>query len=250
MRGQPDRQSRRRAARSSARRRRRRSDTRRSRCRPCRTRSRSGSPPRRATRAAPTAPAAGPGDEDERGMRRRLVHRRDAARRAHDERLGQTGLGRRRRERPQIAGRDGTEVRVGGGRRRSFVLTELRRDLVRRHDVRVRQPAAQLVRDGALVLGVAVRVQEAHRDRLRVEVRQRAQVESARGRRPGPSAHARRRSARAAPTPRGGQRTADRDVRASAAAGGAGARSPPCRRTPCARPCARAARSSRPSCRG
>ena len=82
---------------------------------------------------------------------RGLVDRGDAARRAHDERLGQARLAAARRERAQVARDDRAEVRVRGGRRRALVLAELGRDLVRRDDVRVREPPPQLLRDRTLV---------------------------------------------------------------------------------------------------
>ena len=111
------------------------------------------------------------------------------------------------RERAQVARRDGPEVRVGRGRRRALVLAELRRDLVRGDDVRVRQPPSQLVGDGALVVGVAVRVQQADGDRLGVELGQRVELERRRARRPGPCARGRRRSARAGRAAPGAPRT-------------------------------------------
>ena len=166
------------------------------------------------------------GDERERGMRRRLVELRDAARRAHDERRGQPGARRSaRRARAGSARHDRPEVRVDRRRRRALVLAELRRDLVRRDDVRVRQAAPHLGGDRALVRRVAVRVEQADRDRLGVELRQRVEVErlelAVRAR----SARARRSSARAARAAPDAPRTAGRGARGSAAAGGAGARS-------------------------
>jgi hypothetical protein len=119
-----------------------------------------------------------PGDEDRRRMRRGLLHRGDAARRLHDERLGQARLPRARGERPQVPAGHGREVRVRRGRRRALVLPELRRDLVRRDDVEARVPPPQLGRDRVLVAGVAEREEQADRHRLGVaDVRKRGEVE-------------------------------------------------------------------------
>ena len=84
-------------------------------------------------------------------VRRRLLGRQDTAGREHHDRLRQPGLGRSRRQRAQVAGRHGREVRVGGGRRRALVLPELGRDLVRRDHVDTGMAAAQLRRDRPLV---------------------------------------------------------------------------------------------------
>ena len=110
-------------------------------------------------------------------MRGRLGRARDAARRAHHERLREPGRHARARERTEVAACDRPEVRVRGRRRRALVLAELRRDLVRGDDVRVREPAPQLVGDGALVRRVAVRMEQADGDSVGVDLGQRLEVE-------------------------------------------------------------------------
>ena len=138
---------------------------------------------RRARRRA-RAPGAPP---PPRASRRRPTSASRAARAAR--------LRRRRRERAQVARRHRPEVRVGGGRRRALVLAELRRDLVRRDDVRVGSGAAALRGDARSCSGT-IRVQQADGDRLGVELGQRARS-SGSSTPSGPSARARRRTARA-----------------------------------------------------
>ena len=106
----------------------------------------------------------------------RFGERRRTARRAHDERLGKTGPGAPHRERSQVPRRDGPKVGVEDGRRGTLVLAKLRRTLVRRDDVRIREAAAQLIRDEALVRRISKREQEAHRDRFCLDVRHRLDV--------------------------------------------------------------------------
>ena len=89
--------------------------------------------PRDETRADDAARR--PRHENRRGMRGRGVDGSDTARRQHHERLGQARLSRAIRKRAQIAGRYGSEIRVGRRCRRALVLAELRCDLVRRDDV-------------------------------------------------------------------------------------------------------------------
>ena len=118
-----------------------------------------------------------PGQERPRGVGRRLGERDETARRAHHERLRQAGAGARAPERAEIAGEERTEVRVRRRGRGTLVLAELGRDLVRGDDVSGRVAPPQLVGDGELVSGVAEREEQADRDRLGVELGQRAQVE-------------------------------------------------------------------------
>ena len=100
-----------------------------------------------------------------------FLETRDTAGRAHDERLREPFVRALPPERAGIAGDDRPEVCVGRRRRRPFELAELGRDLVRRGDVRPGQPAPHLLRHGPLVRGVAEREEQAHRDRLGVELR-------------------------------------------------------------------------------
>ena len=101
-------------------------------------------PARRATSPAPTTPPAGPETSSRRRMRRRLFDREHAAGGEHHDRLRQPRLGRRARERAQVARRDRREIGVGGGRRGALVLAELGRDLVRRDDVHAGMAPPQL----------------------------------------------------------------------------------------------------------
>ena len=116
-------------------------------------------------------------EQREGGMRRRLGDRRDAARRAHDQRLGQPLLGAAIRERLQVAGERRAEIGVDRGRRGALVLAELGRDLVRGDDARSGQPPPQLVGHGRFVPRVAEREEQAHGDRLRIDLRQRLEIE-------------------------------------------------------------------------
>ena len=79
------------------------------------------------------------GEEREGRMLGGLVERREPSGRPHDERHGQAGGPAGALERAQVRGHDRAEVRVDGGGRRPLVLAELRRDLVRRDDVGVRE---------------------------------------------------------------------------------------------------------------
>ena len=97
-------------------------------------------------------------------MRRRLVERRDAARRSHHERLREARPRDSLAQRAKIARDDGTEIGVDRRRRRPLVLAKLRRDLVRSDDARFRQPAPQLLRDRTLVISITKRKQQADRD--------------------------------------------------------------------------------------
>ena len=110
-------------------------------------------------------------------MARGLRERADAAGGAHDEGLGEPGLPTAVGERPEVAGEHGPEVGVDRRRRGALVLPELRSDLVRGDDVRVRQPAAKLLRDAPLVGRVAEGEEQADRHRLRLDLGQRVEVE-------------------------------------------------------------------------
>ena len=208
-------------------------------------------PARRASRLAPTTPAAGPESERPRRVRRRLLERRDAAGRAHHERLRQAGLGAARRERPQVAAEQRPEVRVRRRRRRALVLAELGR--------RPRARRRRAHPDGG---GAARR-------------RRRARARSRGTRRAGRRRSPRRRRGRAASSrssgssspsgpirPRTPMRALERDERLRmlrrragrggrdpGGAGGGRARTRPSRRARSARRAARAARSSRSSSR-
>ena len=199
-------------------------------------------PAARATRAAPTTPPAGPETSTTTGC----AAASRASRRPPDERIT-SGSGRPAAGTPspaaEVARDDRPEVGVDRGRRRPLVLAELGRDLVRGDDARVRQPPPQLVGDRPLVRRVAEREEEADRDRLRVQRPAASEVERLDDAvRPDPLAHPdaalerheRRRVRRAEPV----------QVRRSWRRRWSSARSPPWRRTPCARPSARAARSS------
>ena len=80
---------------------------------------------------------------------------------------------------PRVAEEAGLElqVRVHHRGRRALVLAQLRSDLVRGDDVCVRVASAQLYRDLPLVARLAEREEEAHGDRVGVELRQRGEVE-------------------------------------------------------------------------
>ena len=174
-----------------------------------------------------------------------------AAGRPHHEWLRQPGGAGRHPQPAEVAGHDRPEVRVGGRRRGALVLANLGRDLVRGNDMRSWMPAAQLRRDGALVVGMGIRMEQADGDRLDVvEQWQRRQVER--------DDHSLRAHALAnpdAPLERherlgvSGAR-GDRGGRGPDGAGAGDARSPRLRRTPCVPRAAPAARSWPPSYRG
>ena len=126
-------------------------------------------PARSATRPAPTVAAGGPGDEHERGMGRRVVGVDDAARRSHHERLRQAGGAARLAERAEVASARRPEVGVRGDGRGALVLAELGRDLVRGDDVGRGVGLAQMVRERALVRGIAEGEEEADGDRLALD---------------------------------------------------------------------------------
>ena len=131
---------------------------------------------------------------------------------------GRPGLARRVEQAAQVARQQRRERGVDLGRRGALVLAERADDLVRQRDVRVAEALAQRVAERALVVGVAVGVQQADGDRLglgagdRVGERRRASA-AARARRRAPCARgaAKRRSGgTAAP---GARRTAGRGRR-------------------------------------
>ena len=191
------------------------------------------------------------GDEDECGMRSRFVERRDAAGRAHHQRLGQPGTRRSRRERAQVPRRDRPEVGVGGGR-----------STPARTRGTPERPRA--------------RPRRAHPASGDAAPRQRHARAPGAGRRaastpPPPPRRARAASSRSSGsrTPSGPVRSRTPTQRSSGTSGFGMRRAEPvqvrarlptqvqqmlearrCRRTPCARPSARAARSSRQSSRG
>ena len=142
------------------------------------------------------------------------------------------------------------EERLDDRRHHAFVLAELRAHLVRAHD-ELRPHGAQRRRDRALVRGIEIGVQQAHRDRVDLGARARAAARRRarspdRARRVGPTPRSAGRAARAGPA---GRRTGRR------ATDGPGGRSRSRRRSRAsrsarpARRAVRAARSSRPSCR-
>ena len=124
-------------------------------------------PARPAIRSAAVTPPAGP----ETRIRAGCAAASSIVATPPDERItsGAGSVGTTRAaERPEVARDDGAEVRVGGGRRGTFVLAELGRDLVRRHDVRVGTASAELLGDRSLVGRVSEGEQEAHGDCLGV----------------------------------------------------------------------------------
>ena len=110
-------------------------------------------------------------------MARRLRERAHAAGGTHDERLGEPCLAAPVGQRPEVLGEHRAQVCVDRGRGGALVLPELGRDLVGGDDVRVRQPPADLVRDEALVRRVPEGEEEADRHGLRVELRERVEIE-------------------------------------------------------------------------
>ena len=110
-------------------------------------------------------------------MLRRLAQRCDTARGTHDERRGQARGLSGGAERAEVARDDGTEVRVGSGRRGTLVLPKFRRHFVRGDHVCVRQPAPELFGDRTLVRRVAVGMQETDRNGIGIDLRQRVEVQ-------------------------------------------------------------------------
>ena len=184
-------------------------------------------------------------------MRRRFVERRDAARRAHDERLRQARLARAR---PRA--RAGSRATTGPRYASAAVVdarSYSRNSGATSCDATTcasGMPPPQLVGDRALVRRVAEREEQADRDRLGVR-RPAASSRSSGSSSPSGPIRPRTPWQRSSGTSGSGCgcARAGRGARASAGAGGGGARSRRCRRTRCARPSARAARSSRPSSR-
>ncbi len=122
-------------------------------------------------------PAGRARDEDPRRVGSSLLDRRDAAGRSHDERRAEPRPAAAIAEGPKVASRAWPEVGVRRSRRGALVLAELGRHLVRGHHVCARQPAPNLGCDRPLVRRVPEREEQADRDRLRVELGQRRQVE-------------------------------------------------------------------------
>ena len=207
-------------------------------------------PARRATSAAPTTPAAGPETSTPRRVRGRLRQRRHAAGRAHHERLGQ---GRPPRTRSRAAAGSPTPPARGTRPSPSSTRARTRGTRARPRATRPRARRGSRRRSSSATARscarVAEREQQADGDRVRVDLRQRAELERRdHPVRPDPLADAEaalERHERLGMLPR----TAGRATRGSAGAGAADARTPRSRRTRSARPCARAARSSPPSSR-
>ena len=114
---------------------------------------------RRPRRQGPTG-AAAPGAPPPSSRR---AH---AAARLHHVGLGQAALGGRSPQAAQVAAGHRAQVGVGDRRRRPLVLPELGRDVDRRDDVDAGQRITQAAGHLALVAGVGVGVEQAHRDRL------------------------------------------------------------------------------------
>ena len=141
------------------------------------------------------------------------------------------------------------EIGVDRGRRGALVLAKLRRDLVGRDDVRggIRRRSSS-----ATARSCEGSRNENSRQTATAsasDVRQRAEIERVEHAIRPDALLSRRSSARAARAAPDDRRRAGRDGPGSASAGAGDARSLRWRRTPSARPCARAVRSSRPSCR-
>ena len=167
--------------------------------------------------------AGGAAEHGERGVVGGGIQRRQAAAGLHDRRSGQPGVARRVEQAAQVARQQRREGGVDLGGRRSLELAEGPDDLVRQRHV---HPEALLQRgaDRALVLGVAVAVQQADRDRLGLGTRHRVdqRVEVAQGleHAVGPGALARGEAPLApASAARGARRTADRARAAPGARG-------------------------------
>ena len=91
----------------------------------------------------------------------------------HDRRLGEPQLVAALEQPPQVTGQQRRQRRVDLGRGRALVLTKGADDLVRQRHVDAGQRVGDRVADPALVLGVAVGVQQRHRDRLGLGLAQR-----------------------------------------------------------------------------
>ena len=109
--------------------------------------------------------AGGAAEHRQRGVVGRDVEPRQAAARLHDRRGGQARFARRVQQAAQVARQQGGEGGVDLGRRGALELAEGADDLVRERHVDA-EALAQRVADRALVVGVAVAVQQADRDRL------------------------------------------------------------------------------------
>jgi hypothetical protein len=107
----------------------------------------------------------------------RVSDRGDAARGEHHERLRELSRCARLGETSQIATHERCQIRVDRRRRGPLVLAELGRDLVGSDDVRRRKSLPKVLDDMTLVGRVPKREEEAHRDRLGVELRHRLEVE-------------------------------------------------------------------------
>ncbi len=102
-------------------------------------------------------------------MRGGELQRREAAAGLHDRGSGQALVAGAGQQLAQVAAQQGRQRGVDLGGRGALVLAERADDLVRERDVDVRQALGQRVRDGTLVLGVRVAVQQRHGDGLGVE---------------------------------------------------------------------------------
>ena len=142
--------------------------------------SRSGSPQRSASSAAAAAPPAGPLSTVSAAW---SAAASSAARPPLDcmiAGVGRPASPRRVEQAAQVARQQGGEGGVDLGRRRALELAEGPDDLVRQRDVHP-EALAQRGADRALVLGVAIAVQQADRDRLGLGARHRVD-EARRGR--------------------------------------------------------------------
>jgi hypothetical protein len=84
----------------------------------------------------------------------------------HDRRFREPQLVAALEQPTQVTAEQRRQRRVDLGRRRAFVFTKGADDLMRQRHVDAGQGVGDRVADPALVLGVAVRVQQRHRDRL------------------------------------------------------------------------------------
>ena len=121
-----------------------------------------GADPRRGDDAAHR-----PGFHHGRGTLRGDFRRHDAAARAHDgESAAKPELAKLRDQPLHVAADLGPDIRIDHGRRHALELPIFAQDLVRQRYVCVRQGRAHDLASAALVLGIGVGVQKAHRDRL------------------------------------------------------------------------------------
>ncbi len=150
----------------------------------------------------------------------------------------------------QVAARDRPQIRVDRGGRGALVLPELRGDLVRGDDARAGQAACAPPRRRAARASSRGRRRAGRPPPPQPRTAARESRSSGVERPlPAPCARERRSTAPAGRAAQGIERRAGRGGRASAVRRCRRCSKPPWRRTPSARPCARGARSSRPSSR-